>query len=390
MKRTTRIANGIAVFTVWGWRILKKGIWLLGLLPQLLDYVSTYIPPRYVPAYMQDLLEKGGDWRLTLILVTTGLLFSAFLVYLETQQALRENDLKIHELIGEEPNVIVGFQDETGHLVQTHQIRLQPLPPKPDFDLLVEKERRELLNKPQVHRISSNFTEVMNQTMFGTTPNPNYEEEVEQYLPQYRSYLARLYEHSIANDRTRALVPIVHNKGHRPANNVTIEFAMPKAFAEPVKHQQWVSLITDEMLEELEITKDELAELQGPNLCDSPPRPQRFIKSSISWLSSMSTHGLIEPFQPPSQFPSEVQEVSNVNGPSHEVRDGVHYVVYHITQLVQHQPENNFEPFYIWLGDIQCSDTWQVWIRITSADLREPKEGTLSINIEITQDAGRV
>lgn len=389
MKKTNRIVDGVIVFAAWGWRILKKGVWLLGFLPQLLDYISTYIPSRYVPVYVRGLLEKGGDWRLTLIFMVTGLLVSAFLVHLETQQALKERDLKIHEFIDEEPNVIVGFQDEIGHLVETYQIRLQPLPPKPDFDLLVENERRQLLNKPQVPCVSSNLTEVMNQTVFGITPNPNYEKEVERYLPQYHNYLVRLYEHSIANDRTRALVPIVHNKGHSPANNVTIEFAVPEAFAKLAKHQQWVPLVTDEMLEELEITKDKLAEFQESNLCDRPPRPQRFIKSPISWLGTLSPRSLMEPFQPPPQFPSEVQGLSNVSGPSDEVRDGVHYVVYRIAQLVQHQPENNLEPFYIWLGDIKYPDTWQVRIRITSADLRKPRERTLSINIEITQDAGR-
>jgi len=89
----------------------------------------------------------------------------------------------------------------------------------------------------------------------------------------------------------------------------------------------------------------------------------------------------------PPHFPSEVQEMPNVSGPSHEVRSRVHYVVYHITQLVQHRPEDDFEPFYMWLGDIEHSTTWQVQVRITSADLREPLERALSIKLEITQDA---
>jgi len=294
MKRTNKITDSTTVFAVWAWRILKKGVWLLGFLPQLLDYVSIYIPSQYVPAYVKDLLEKGGDWRLTLILVVTGFLVSAFLVHLETQQVLKERDLKIREFADEEPNVIVGFQDETGHLVETLQIQLRPLPPKPDFDLLVEEERKQLLDKRQGTRSSRELVAAIAQTAF-SMPNPNYEKDVEQYLLQYRSYLVRRYEHRIAGDRTRSLVPIVHNKGHRPANNVTIEFAMPEAFAEPDEHQRRVPPVPEEILEKLGMSAEDLTAFGEHNLCDPPPRPQR----SRSRLDSLLPTDLADLYQPP-------------------------------------------------------------------------------------------
>ena len=73
-------------FVYWSWRVLKKGFWVLGLVPLLLDYISAYIPSQYIPNYIQSLANKGGNWQLTLVLVCLGLLASAYFVHLETVQ----------------------------------------------------------------------------------------------------------------------------------------------------------------------------------------------------------------------------------------------------------------------------------------------------------------
>jgi hypothetical protein len=89
MERTT-LMHRIWKFVDWLRRVLKKWIWALGFLPQLLDYVSTYIPADYVPSFISDLLEVGGNWQLTGILVAIGLLISAFLVQLEVETKLAD------------------------------------------------------------------------------------------------------------------------------------------------------------------------------------------------------------------------------------------------------------------------------------------------------------
>lgn len=72
----------------WLWQVLKKWWVWLGLLPLLLDLVSAYIPTDYIPAPIFDLLKVGGNWQLTLVLVTFFLLKSAFLVHSETEDRL--------------------------------------------------------------------------------------------------------------------------------------------------------------------------------------------------------------------------------------------------------------------------------------------------------------
>jgi hypothetical protein len=284
----------------------------------------------------------------------------------------------LHQLAVEQPNVVVGFQDETGHLADTLQVLLHPLPPMPDLDLLVEEERRKLVGKAQVSQSSGELAKELTKTAFGVR-NRDYERDVERYLPKYRRYLIRQYEYGIAEDRTRPFALIVHNIGYRPANNVKIEFAMPEAFAEPAKHQLRGTLISAEMQERFEISAEKLADLEKYRLCDPPKRPQRF--NAVVTLPQFVDLG--GGFQGTSQFSSAIQDVTNVRGPKYETRHGVLYIAYDVGQLVPHRLEDDFEPFYVWLGDIDSPATWRIPVRITSADLREPQEQVLTVKMEV-------
>lgn len=77
-----------SLFPKWLWQVLKKGIWALGFLPQVLDYIATYVPDEYIPSVMERFIESGGNWQLTLILVVIGLLVSAFLVNVQFEEKL--------------------------------------------------------------------------------------------------------------------------------------------------------------------------------------------------------------------------------------------------------------------------------------------------------------
>jgi hypothetical protein len=74
----------------WLLQVLSKGVWLLGFLPQLLDLAATYIPHDFIPRPILNWLEEGVTWELTLILVSSGLVVSAYLVHRETQAILSE------------------------------------------------------------------------------------------------------------------------------------------------------------------------------------------------------------------------------------------------------------------------------------------------------------
>jgi len=71
------------------WQVIRKGFWLLGLLPTLLDYTSAYVPADRVPKCVSDWLAKGASLQLSLILVAIALLVSAFLVHSKTEARLK-------------------------------------------------------------------------------------------------------------------------------------------------------------------------------------------------------------------------------------------------------------------------------------------------------------
>jgi len=312
-------------------------------------------------------------WVFYLIILIAGLVASSYFVFAdlikEFESKRSELELKIRELEDTQPRIIVGFQDESRRLTRTLQLQLRPLPPKPDFDAPVEERCKQLPASQRSHQPSHGLAAAIVEAALGKL-NPRYEEEIEQYPRQYRAYLVRRYERDIAPDRTRALTPIVKNQGSHSASNVRIEFEMPKEYKRPAKHQSLDSFPTEEELEEMGFTREELRELEDERICGLPLEPQRYISLYPSLLSTV----------PP---PLLSQELSNTSGPSHEERDGVHYIVYHIDQLVQHRPEDNFDPFFAWLGDIEHSTTWEIPVSITSADLRKPQKDTLLVEIRV-------
>lgn len=347
----------------WSWKVLKKGVWVLGFVPQLLDYVSTYVPPKYVPDPILNLLEKGGNWQLTLVLVGGGLLASAYLVYLETIQALEEQERRIRELESQRPHIIVGFQDSAGHLVKKLELQLSPLPPKPDFDALVEEKRKELLaNRPPTRSIAGLAAAIASASF--SRPNPHYEDEVERYLVEFREFLVRVYECII--DRAYAIHPIIENKGNHPANNVTIEFAMPADYKEPVEHQCFdCSAISPEDMEFYLL---------------QPPEPKPFI-NQLDILRDVALPDLSNTIL------SRIEPPSNIGGPNHKQQDGIHYISYTVERLVQHRPEDDFNPFWLWLFDVNDPTVWEIPFTVTSADLHLPQKGRLLLDIQVAETA---
>jgi hypothetical protein len=340
-----------------------------------------------VAAILQILFPHVLIWAFYLIILVTGLVVGSYFVFVdlvkdseakenEYKHKIGELELKVSELEDAQPRITVGFQDAAHRSVKAVQLQLRPLPPKPDFDALVEDERKQL---PPESRSLGRLT------VAGilSPRNPDYREEVEQYLTKYRDYLVKRYERKVAEDRTRFLVPIIENQGHYPANNVTIEFEMPGAYRQPEKHQICETEITEEDLEGLEGSEQVLREVEDKYICGLPKKPKPFIDTL---RSSMATLWADPRWLSPSLPSAQIQRTPNVSGPVHEDRDGVHYIVYHVQQLVQHRPEDEFEPFFLWLGDVRHPVVWKIPVTITSADLREPLQEVLQLRIGITEE----
>lgn len=301
----------------------------------------------------------------------------------EHERAIAELEARLGELESRQPRIVIGFQDQQTHLTKSLRIQLHPLPPEPNYDALIQEKRSELFGKQRGSQSQSLQASIAALELLALSrPNPRYQEEVEEYLVEYRAYLTRRYERKIAVDRAHCLVPIVENQGHCPANSVIIEFAMPEAYTVPEEHQRPDSTLLEEDLKELGISipLEEMQEMEDARICRLPQEPKPTIGN---W--ELFAHRVLDDDRSP--YPPPVEEPSNTDGPLHEVRDGVHFISYTAKSLIQHRPERDFEPFWLWLANTDHSTVWELSVRVFCAELHTPFEDTLFLEIAMGRNS---
>ncbi len=225
----------------WLAAILKKGIWFIGLVPQLLDLIFTYIPSRLIPSSLLNLIEAGGNWALTIVLVSIGLLISSYLVYKEELEASQAIQDYMALLANSRPDIEVGFRDLQGHLSNRIEFQLEPLPERPDIDELVAKEKERLLTSspvsPAVPPALSEFAKAAMTlaSMAMEELNPNYREALDEYMIDFRKYIIAKYE--IGLDRCLEIGPVLSNQGPKSATGIILQLQMPQEYEPPEEHQ---------------------------------------------------------------------------------------------------------------------------------------------------------
>ena len=139
---------------------------------------------------------------------------------------------------------------------------------------------------------------------------------------------------------------------------------MPNNYLPPTESQ---SLITELVFEnDVEGLKYELA----------PPSKPKFTLNAFDSITLPSS--LYSTLGNRSDF---LEELANISGPIIERTTNGYTITYKIKKLVQHQPEKDFEPFLLWLDNIDKPTLWEVPVKIVSASLPEPKKDTLYIQI---------
>ena len=355
-------------FVKWAIRVLKKGFWLLGFLPQIIDYIFAFIPADYIPPPVKSFIDSGGSWNLTLTLLALGLIISSYIVYKEVEKEKQDVQIQLEEIKNSEPKITVGLRNDSGELGVKLVVELQSIPPRPDFEKEVSIERQQLLSRASPKQPNTNFDNIpdilklINSSMLDE-PNPKYQEEVEEYLIEYHKYLVSKWEINI--NRAFSFYPMAINEGGTTASDVRIEFVMPHEFAKPCKHQAFDrSDIDDEF---------------RPFLVHKPyePQPSKRTLDSIISSSEYLIPAMTESPQA-NQIPS--------NGPYYEEKGGVWIISYTKQKLVPHYLENDFDLFWVWAGNIDKPTTWKIQVRIYSSEIREPQNG--EIDLEFVFDDG--
>jgi hypothetical protein len=285
-------------------------------------------------------------------------IIGSYNVFKDLLEEYKVLESKIRELEDKKPNVTVSFLDQSNHLSKNLRIDLHPLPPKPDIENLVNKKHKELLNNQPDN---SGLYRLDALSVF-YQPNLNFNKEVEIYIQEYREYLVQAYEAGV--DRAFKINIIVENKGSYPANNVSVELSMPKEYELPLEHQSFDRKTTS--IEQIRY------------FIHKPIEPEAYTNSTNVFLH-------MEHFDTEFQNATNNNQYSNLNGPIIENKDGHYQISYTVEKLIQHKPEKDFEPFWIWLGNIEESTIWEIPIKVTSAELREPLTDSIFLEIRVNQ-----
>lgn len=287
-----------------------------------------------------------------------GLLVGGYRVFVELLHVYEALEKELHTLENRKPEIKVGFLDKAGQLTTRLELWLNQIPGYPDFDALVEEKRIELVE----NRPSTRTTSLIAGSIGLSYPNPNYDQELEKYFQEYREFLVKTYECNI--DRAITLQVVIENNGKYPANNVSVEFAMPVEFREPLEHHCFDRATFD---------KEDLDLYVWP-----PNEPEPYIDRRISMTRLPIHRDLASVIQ-------HFDKQSDLIGPVIDNKDGRYFIEYSVKKLIQHHPEDEFDPLWLWLGDIKENTIWEIPVKITSADLREPDNDVLYIVMKIRE-----
>ena len=247
------------------------------------------------------------------------------------------------------PIVEFGFINNKNDICKELNISLGKNPPKPNIDELIDKKRQELL---------INSTESYGPVYLFL--NDNYLHEIEPYLDRYRNFLENRYECEI--DKAFLIHFSTHNPGVIPATDINIEIKMPKQYHIPDRHQRF---------DRRTISDDEITYYLHEPKEPSPTIDSLFHLPNYS-IPYFDNHNDI------------VLEQSNIQVPYFDEIEGNIYITYKIKKMVQHTNYNKLDPIWIWLGDIDHSEVWQLETKITCSEI--PNEINTILLIDIKYD----
>lgn len=334
----------------------------------------------FILAAILELIFPGAiiKWVFYLILLIAGLVVGGYQVFVEIvkEHAVERNNLAQHidtlkvKLRGfeeKQPHISVQLLDNNSHSTNRLLIALNHLPPAPSLEDEIAKKRNELLAKKRSKPIElDSRARIVFEGL--DLLNPDYDREVEEYLPEYKDYLIEKYECSIANDRLRGVELIAENLGLYPATDITIELAMPEGYRMPSEKQL------------LAWKYAEIGQVYTP----SPPQEPSF---SLGLLGSRLRDiglGGISIFNLDNDYHGS--EPTNTSGPDVSSVDGINLITYQIRKLIQNRPERNLRLLPVWLGDVSASITWEITVKVYAAELPIPLTDSLWIDLKIQDE----
>lgn len=350
----------------WTKRMALKWLWLLALVPAFADFVATFIPDDSIPPQAAAWLALIGTWQATAVFATVGFVWAAFLVHRDICGEVQRLKQALDEAANAVPRFQVGLKSGSEPATNTPVIRLPPLPEMEDVDALVEKER-ESLNAAYAaaqQTMSSNTSAGAAALMAAIgleRLNPNYEEEVDDYLKKFREYLACRRQSTLAKTRLRRLEIAVANTGIQSASNVHVELRFPKGW------------LLDEETERQLL----MVESDDYDYCQKATRPEPI---TAGWAFRLDTNSSFSYLQDLGHLP---QVHVKLHSPQIDIDHAARTACFTLKEVTPQQRLMLNESIIVWLGHVRESTTAVIEYTVYAAQLRTPQDGKIEVQIVV-------
>lgn len=282
------------------------------------------------------------------------------------EKKLTELQEKIAELQDRWPRLDLLFH--TDQRCTRHQIiHVSDPPQRPDLDDLVRREAEQIKLTSQETEESdipaslAEIQDVMRQAFASLQRRKSpeeYEQECDAYLRRYRQYLVDIYNYELYVARFRSVRLAIQNEGKVPAEDIVLIIHFPDAFC--------FQSLEERLLEHLE-------ERPKPPKRPTPFEPLFNIPAYLSQLSPSTLSGLMLP-------PAADIGPSNVTGPFIKPEDSTE-VSYKVGRLLHNFIETGLDEVQFLVTDEALGHSWELEYSIHAANLPEPAEGSVFLEI---------
>ena len=341
---------------------------------RLISRFLTYLTGGFIGAiiYGLDYLVPAVEvpnWFFFAVLPLLSFLYANYSIFCENKAGEAELLVEIQkwkqefqDLQDTRPKLEVSLLEGSAPVKKIQRI-LKPIPPEPDYDRLLESERKRIHDKLRrgpfpTRRKNPWLPNHINKPIDYTEA---IQDEVTEYINDYRHYLEHDYLNIIFQDRHLRLQPLIENKGSGESSNVRIDFIVPLDYGKTPADKDWMEI-----------------EAYGISKAKKPAEPtiESINKKHSSYKSEMGFN-----FSPP-DYPYTADN-NWAAGNSRRTIDRLESetrISYFFNCLVPGQSEKDLDPFPLWLGNVEGNEKVEIKVVIIGSNIIDgPKEDKLEI-----------